>query len=292
MRLFRGRMKLFKRRKANRSISGDITNVIILVLFAVFMGLPLVYAISNAFKPLDEIFLFPPRFFVRNPTMDNFRDLFLLMANSWVPFSRYVFNTLFITAVGTAGHAIIASLAAFVLEKHDFPGGKGFFKMVVLALMFAPAVTAIPNYLTMASLGWVNTYLSLIVPAFAMPLGVFLMKQFMVVIPDSLLESARMDGASEVRVFWQIAMPVVKPGWLTLIIFSFQGLWGMTGGIFIYSEKLKTLPFALNQILLGGFARAGVGAAVILMMMTVPIAMFMITQSSVLQTMSASGIKE
>ena len=286
-------MKLrIKRRRPNRSLVGDVTNIILLALFGIFMALPLVYAVSNAFKPLDELFLFPPQFFVRNPTLDNFKDLVLLMANSWVPFSRYAFNTFFITAVGTTGHVIIASMAAYVLEKHEFPGRKGFFKLVVLALMFAPAVTAIPNYLTMARLNWINTYLSVIVPAFALPLGLFLMKQFMVTIPDSLLESARMDGASEVRVFWQIAMPVVKPGWLTLVIFSFQSLWNTTGGVFIYSEKLKTLPFALNQILLGGFARAGVGAAVILMMMIVPIIMFMVTQSSIIETMSTSGLKE
>lgn len=281
-----------RKRKPNRSLGGDATNILILAGFGTFMALPMVFAISNAFKPLDEIFLFPPRFFVRNPTLNNFKDLFLLMAQSWVPFSRYIFNTLFITAFGTAGHVIIASMAAFVLEKHRFPGREGFFKIVVMALMFAPAVTAIPNFLTMSRLGWIDTYFALIVPAFAFPLGLFLMKQFMITVPDSLLESARIDGASEFRTFWQIAMPAVKPGWLTLVIFSFQGLWGMTGGVFIFSEEKKPLPFALNQILLGGIARAGVGAAVILMMMTVPIIMFMVTQSSIIQTMATSGIKE
>ncbi len=158
--------------------------------------------------------------------------------------------------------------------------------------MFSAAVTAIPNFLTMSTLGWIDTHLALIIPAFAAPIGLFLMKQFMVTIPDSLLESARIDGASELKVFWNIAMPAVKPGWLTLIIFSFQGLWGATGGTFIFSEELKTLPFALNQILLGGIARAGVGAAVMLMMMSVPIVMFIATQSNIIQTMATSGIKE
>lgn len=256
------------------------------------MVLPMIYAISNAFKPLDEIFMFPPRFFVRNPTTDNFRDLFLLMAQSWVPFSRYIFNTLFTTAAGTAGHVVIASMAAFALEKHKFPGSKLFFNIVVTSLMFSPVVTAIPNYLVMARLNWLDTYLALIVPAFGYSLGLFLMKQFMVTIPDSLLESARMDGAGEMKTFWTIAMPCVKPAWLTLIIFSFQTLWGATGSTFIYSEELKTLPYALNQILMGGFARAGVGAAVILLMMIVPVVLFMVTQSSIIQTMSTSGLKE
>lgn len=280
-----------RRRKPNRSLAGDFTNIIILALFGAFMALPLVYAISNAFKPLDEIFLFPPQFFVRNPSLDNFKDMFLLMADSWVPFGRYVINTFVITFAGTFGHVLTVSLAAFVLAKRRFPGSILFFSIVVLALMFSPQVTAIPNYLTMAWLGWINTHMAIIVPAFATPLGLFLMKQFMETIPDSLLESARIDGANEFKVFWSIAMPTVKPGWLTLIIFSFQGLWGNTGGTFIFSENLKTLPYALNQIMLGGIARAGVGAAVALLMMIVPITMFIITQNNILKTMSTSGIK-
>ena len=279
-------------KRLNRSLGGDIFSIAVLVLFGSFMVLPMIYAISNAFKPLDELFMFPPRFFVRNPTTDNFRDLFLLMAQSWVPFSRYIFNTLFITAAGTAGHVVVASMAAYALEKHRFPGSKLFFSIVVTSLMFSSVVTAIPNYLVMARLNWLDTYLSLIIPAFGYPLGLFLMKQFMETVPDSLLESARMDGASEFRTFWTIAMPCVKPAWLTLVIFSFQTLWGNTGSTFIYSEELKTLPYALNQILLGGFARAGVGAAVVLLMMIVPVTLFMVTQSSIIQTMAKSGIKD
>jgi len=286
------KFNFLKRRRANRSVGGDVCNIILLAFFGAFMALPMVFAIGNAFKPLDEFFIFPPRFFVINPTLDNFTDLFILMAQSWVPFSRYIFNTVFITSIGTAGHVIIASMAAFVLEKHNFPGRNVLFSIVILALMFSAAVTAIPNFLTMSALGWIDTHLALIIPAFAAPIGLFLMKQFMVTIPDSLLESARIDGASEIKIFWVIAMPTVKPGWLTLIIFSFQGLWGATGGTFIFSEELKTLPFALSQILAGGIARAGVGAAVMLIMMIVPITMFIATQSNIIQTMSTSGIKE
>ncbi len=286
------RQRKLNTKRLNRSLGGDIFSIAVLVLFGSFMVLPMIYAISNAFKPLDELFMFPPRFFVRNPTMDNFRDLFLLMAQSWVPFSRYIFNTLFITAAGTAGHVVVASMAAYALEKHRFPGSKLFFSIVVTSLMFSSVVTAIPNYLVMARLNWLDTYLSLIIPAFGYPLGLFLMKQFMETVPDSLLESARMDGASEFRTFWTIAMPCVKPAWLTLVIFSFQTLWGNTGSTFIYSEELKTLPYALNQILLGGFARAGVGAAVVLLMMIVPVTLFMVTQSSIIQTMAKSGIKD
>jgi ABC-type glycerol-3-phosphate transport system permease component len=281
-----------RRRKPNRSLGGDITNIVILVLFGLFFAMPLIYAISNAFKPLDEIFLFPPRFFVRNPSLENFQDLFILMQQSWVPFSRYILNTVFITAVGTVGHVIVASMAAYVLAKHKFPGRVLFFNIVVLSLMFSYHVTAIPSYLTMSFLGWIDTYYAIIVPQLAYSLGLFLMKQFMEQIPDSLLEAARIDGASEFRVFWQIAMPTVKPAWLTLVIFVFQNLWNTTGGTYIYREELKTLPYALQQILAGGIARAGVAAAVALLMMSVPITLFIITQSNIIQTMTTSGIKE
>lgn len=256
------------------------------------MALPLIYTVNNAFKPLDELFIFPPRFFVKNPTVDNFYDLLALMGNSWVPLSRYIFNTLLITLVGTAGHILLASAAAFPLAKYKFPGSKVLFSIVVLSLMFSPHVTSIPNYMVMSWIGWINTHASIIVPSLAFPLGLFLMKQFMEQIPDAILEAAKIDGASEYKIYWAIVMPNVKPAWLTLMILQFPKLWGTDGGNFIYSEKLKTLHYALGQISLGGIARAGVGAAVALLLMIVPIILFIISQSSVMQTMATSGMKD
>ncbi|NLM39578.1 MAG: carbohydrate ABC transporter permease [Firmicutes bacterium] len=281
-----------RQKRLTRSAGGDFVIFFVLFLGAAFSALPLVFAISNAFKPLNELFLFPPQFFVRNPTFDNFRDLFVLMGESWVPISRYLFNTVFITVAGTGGHVLMASMAAYVLAKHRFPGRDVFFAMVVLSLMFAYQVTAIPNYLTMSALGWLDTYAAIIVPAWSSSLGLFLMKQFMEQINDSLIEAARIDGASEFHIFWRVVMPNVKPAWLTLIILSFQSLWNETGGRFIYSEELKTLPYALNQIIQGGVARAGVGAAVGVIMMIVPIAVFVLNQSKVVQTMGAAGINK
>jgi len=279
-------------KKVNRSLFGDLVLFVFLAAVASFSALPLVFTINNAFKPMDEIFMFPPRFFVRNPTLDNFTDLVHLMANSWVPFTRYVFNTFFITLLGTAGHIILASAAAYPLAKHRFPFSKLFFSVIVLSLMFSSQVTAIPNYMTMSWLGWIDSYKAIIIPAFAYPLGLYLMKQFMEQIPDALLEAAKIDGASEYRIFWQIVMPLVKPAWLTLLILLFQQLWGIDGGNFIYSEELKTMSYALEQIILGGIARTGVAAAVALLMMSVPIIVFVLSQSQVLQTMAASGMKD
>ena len=285
--------KIRLHKRLNRSLAGDAGINIILVLIGMIMILPIVYIVSSALKPLDEIWMVPPRFFVQNPTLKNFSDLFRIMSNSVVPFARYVFNTIFVSVVGTTGHVIIASMCAYVFAKHQFPGSKLMFNMVVTALMFTASVTAIPNFLVMSALKIVNTYYSLILPAFASSLGLYLMKQFMEqMIPNSVLESARIDGAGEWKIFWKIAMSMVRPAWLTLIVFSFQSLWNTGPTVFVYSEKLKTLNYALNQILAGGVARAGAGAAAVFLSMIVPIVLFVIVQSNVVETMSTSGMKD
>ena len=284
--------KLVGGRRLNRSYGGDAFIFTILTIFGLFFVFPLVFNINHAFKPLNEIFLFPPNLFVRSPTLNNFQDLFVIMSKSWVTFSRYIFNTVFLTAVGTVGLIIFASMGAFVVSKYNFPGSKIFFQGVIITLMFSGYVTAIPNYLVMSRLGWVDTYMSVIVPAFAMPMGFFLLKQFIDTIPDTLLEAAKVDGAKEFRIFIWIVLPMIKPAWLTVMIFSVQNLWNTRAQTFIYSEQLKTLPYALSQIATTGIARAGVAAAVTLFIMIVPLVMFVFAQSNVLQTMASSGIKE
>ena len=284
--------KLIKRRKPNRSIVGDFFIYAFLLFMAVLMAFPLVYAINNALKPLDELFKFPPTVFAQNPTLDNFSDLFVTMGKSWVTFSRYIFNTVFITAAGTVGHLIIASMGAFVLSKYDFPGGKLFFKVVTVAMMFNGYVISIPNYLIINKLHMVDTYWSIIIPAFASPVGFFLMKQFMEGLPMSLVEAAKIDGANEWRVFTGIVMPNVKPAWLTMIIFSVQGLWNNPASTFIYSEEKKTLVYALQQIQSGGIARTGQTAAVSVIVMLVPIIIFVLSESQILETMASSGLKD
>lgn len=274
----------------------DLALFLVLGLSGVFMAVPVLFTMSMAFKPLNEIFLFPPTFFVRNPTWDNFYDLLLIFKNSWVPLSRYMFNTILLSVIGTAGHVLLASAAAYPLAKHDIPGKKWLFALIVYSLMFAVQATAVPNYLTITWLHMLNTYWATIVPAFGASLGLFLMKQFMEQIPDALLEAAKIDGASEYRIFWRIVMPIVKPAWLTLLIFSFKGLWGtgtgLQGASFVYSEQFKTMDYALSQVAAGGLVRSGPMAAAALVMMIVPIGIFVVTQSNVIQTMSTSGLKE
>lgn len=285
------KIRIFKS-KTGRSFWGDLLNFLFLALLGIIMLIPVVFSVSNAFKPLDELFVFPPRFFVRHPTFANFRILPSLFSDSLVPLSRYILNTLFITIAGTAGSIVIASMAAYVLEKKKFRMREGIFKLVVNTLMFTPAVTAIPSFLIMSKLGFINSYAAILIPTVGSSLNVFLMKQFMVGVPNTILEAARIDGSGEQRIFWSIVMPSVKPAWMTLIIFCIQNLWGATGGNYIYNEELKTLPYALSQVMSAGLVRAGASAAITTLMMIVPMCVFVITQSNIMETMMSSGIKE
>ena len=277
----------------NRSAGGDAGITFLLTILGAFMFLPMLYVIMQSLKPLDELWMFPPRFYVKSPTLGNFGDLFSLMNDSWVPFSRYIFNTVFITLCGTFGNLIVASMAAYALAKMKFPG-KGFlFQIVVLSLMFHQTVNQLSNFIIMSTLGMVDTYLAIIVPALASTMGLYLMKQFMESsVADSVLESARLDGASEFRTFLTIAMPMVKPAWLTLIIESFKGLWNTGASIYIHSEELKTFNYAINQVVTAGVQRAGASAAATVVMMIVPITVFVLSQSQIIETMGSSGMKD
>lgn len=280
------------RKKINRSLGGNLTIFIMLTFFGIFMALPMVYTIVNAFKPLDELFMFPPRFFVRRPTMDNFLMLFQLTSNLWVTFTRYIFNSTFVTVLATAGSVILSSMAAYPLSKHVFPGKKTLFSMVILALLFNGSVLGIPQYVIMAKLKLIDSYFGLILPFVASSLGLFLMKQFIDQFPNDVLESARIDGIGEFKIFWYVVMPNVKPGWLTLTIFAFQAIWNYTGAGIVYNESLKLLPTVLSQIGTAGIARAGVASAAGLFLVVPPVILFLITQSKVIETMMYSGIKD
>ena len=267
--------------------------IIFILAFTTIMVIPLVYAVSNSLKPQDEFWVFPPRIIVDHPTLKNYTELFSLMTDTWIPMSRYIYNTVFITVVGTVGHIILSSMAAYQLSKYKFPGSKGMFKLIRTSLMFSGSVLAIPNYLIMNALGLIDTHLALILPQFSSTLGLFLMKQFMdQMIPMSLLESADIDGASEWTKFTKIVMPMVKPGWLTLMVFSVRDLWQTGASPYIYDEALKTFSYALSQISAGGIARQGVGAAIQIIMLAVPLLIFIISQSNIIETMATSGMKD
>ncbi|MCK9159007.1 MAG: carbohydrate ABC transporter permease [Bacteroidaceae bacterium] len=255
------------------------------------MALPLVYAIMNSFKPIEELFLYPPRFYVMRPVTSNYTTLFRLINNLWVPFSRYTFNSIFVCTVTTIGQILIASAAAYSLSKFK-TRISWFFPLVVISLLFNGTVLGIPQYIVLNTLGIVNTYWVYILPSLASSLGLFLMKQFMEQVPMALIEAAKIDGANHFTIFLRIVMPSVKPAWLTLLLYAFQAIWAMTSGSTIYNEELKLLPNAISQVLSGTIERTGASAAGSVLLMIPPILVFILTQSSVIQTMTSSGIKE
>ena len=287
---FRGRI-----RRSNRSPAGTVVLFILILISALFMLLPVLYAIGAAFKPLDEIYIFPPRLFAHNPTWKNFQEIATLADTFWVPMSRYLFNTILICSVTTFGHLLLSSLAAYPLALHNFPGKRFLNTMVKWSLLFTSAAMLLPQYVVMSKLKIINTYWAIILPAMQSSLGLYLMMNFMTQVPQALLEAARLDGASEWRVWYQIVMPNIKPAWLTVMIFTFQAIWNTTGTTqmtqLIYDEKYKMVSSLLSQIVSGGTARAGVGSAFSLLLMLPPVILFILCQSRIIETMSSSGMK-
>ncbi|MFW5838720.1 MAG: carbohydrate ABC transporter permease [Bacillota bacterium] len=269
---------------------------LVLIPMAIFVGLPIMFIISHAFKPTNELYAWPPRFFVRRPTFDNFRNLVNLASNSGIPFSRYLFNSILVTVVGVTLSILITSLAAYGLSKLKFKGKKVLFEINTLALMFVPIVVTIPRYLTMANVGIIDTYFGLILPLIAIPVGLFLVKQFIDQTPNEIIESAKIDGASEMQVFLKIIMPIIAPAVATVGILSFQLFWNDVVGSSLYvdSESLKTLPFYFSTLasLVGNpIAGQGMMAAASFILFVPNIILFIILQNKVMNTMAHSGIK-
>ena len=278
--------------RRNRKTYGDVMMLIIIGLMALFSFIPLLMSVCMSLKPINELFYYPPRIFPERPTFDNFRMLFNLMKTTWVPFERYAFNTVFITLATTAGHVMLASMAAYPLAKMKIPFVRLFNNLILISLMFVSAINDIANYLTITWFGWLDTYLAVIVPSIGASLGLFIMKNYMSTIPDSLLEAARIDGCSESGIYWRIVMPLAKPVWLTVVILMFQQIWSQNNSQYVYSEQLKTLPYALTQITSGGMVRMGAAQAVGVLMLLVPALVFMFSQTRIIDTMATSGMKE
>lgn len=269
-----------------------------MLLLVCFTVLPLVYLVNTAFKPLDELYVYPPTFFVKHPITKNFSDLVVSLGSSTVPFTRYLFNSILITTIIVMGTVMVSSLGAYSLVKFKPPGGQALFNLILVALMFSSHVTKIPSYMVVNKLHLINTYWALILPGVAVAYNIFLIKQFMEQYPDELLEAARIDGAGELRIFLQMVMPALKPATATLVVFSFVGNWNdyFSPLIYVTSQAMKTLPLALQTISGGAGAmstgRAGAVAAATFIMTLPTVIIFVIMQGKVMETMVYSGIKE
>lgn len=290
------RLKVSRQNQAKRYTRSKVGNffyILFLVLFGMFSVLPLFYSIVTSFKPLDELMIFPPRFFVVRPTWQNYRALPGLLSNLRIPLSRYLFNSLFVTIVSTMLYVFVATMAAFSICKSNIKGKNLIFIIVQFALLFNAYTLSIPRYLIYSKLNIIDTYWVMILPYIASTMGVFLMKQYMEgSVPDALMEAARIDGASVPRIFFQIVFPIIKPCWLTLTLFGFRDVWSAIPEGTVFTESIKTLPTIMTQITSGGIARSGSAMAVTVIMMIPPIIVYFISQSNVMEAMNSAGIKE
>ncbi len=285
-------MRIKKRKKYSGSLGGDIAIFALLFIVGLFMLFPIYLSVIQSLKPVEELFIFPPKMYPMHPTTQNFSDLMYVASNLWVPFSRYVFNSAVVAISVTVLQLLFACSAAYVLAKVNFPGKAFLNKVIEIALLFTSSVLYIMQYIVMAKMGMIDTYLAITLPYIPSAMGLFLMRQFMGQIPDSMIEAAKLDGANQLRICWQVVMPNVKPAWITLIIFAFNGAWQITGYAFIYNEALKPIPTVMQQIGSAGIARAGVAAATVVILMLPPMILFIFCQSNVMETMAHSGLKE
>ena len=281
-------------RRYTRSRMGNILLFLLLLAAGLFTILPMVYSVATSFKPLEELRLFPPTLItVKRPTLANYAALPTLLTSLSVPLSRYIFNSVFVAVVTVVVHIFIASMASFVLAKSDLKGRNILYWIVQFALLYNAYTLAIPQYLIFTKMGIIDTLLVYILPYLPSTLGVFLMKQYMDdSVPVALLEAARIDGAGYFSIYFRIVMPLIKPAWLTLLLFAFRDMWSMQPTGTIFSEEMKTRPYVLSQVVSGGFARAGSAMAATVLMMIPPIIVYLVSQSNVMETMSSAGIKD
>lgn len=279
-------------KRYTRSRFGSACIFLFLTIMGLISILPMIYCICTAFKPLDELLVFPPRFFVHRPTLENFAVLPSLLSDLHVPLSRYIFNSFFVTVIATVLQIAVSSAAAFVFSKTKVKGRIVIFLIVQFSLLYNAYTLAIPQYLIFNWMSIIDTYWVYILPAIPSSMGVFLIKQYMdSSVPDTLIEAAKIDGASLFRTYGSIVMPITKPAWMTLLLFAFQQMWSATQSGVIFSEELKTLPYVMSSISAGGIARTGAAMAITVILMIPPISVYFISQSNVMETMSTAGMK-
>ncbi len=290
--------EISRRRRENKTVTlsrskwGMAGIFLFLLIISVYMAIPLVYTVLQSVKPIEEYYIYPPKFYVTNPTLDNYRAILDSVESLGVPFTRYLFNAVFTTVVGTGVYLILALVTAYPIAKSKIKGVKILNALLVYAMLFQNDTMATLRFVVMSRMGIIDTYWAVILPNLANTMGVFLLVQFMSSnISDSILEAARIDGAGEFKILFRIVAPSVKAGWLTVLIFVFQSYWNAGNSPYIYSENLKHISEAMSSIAVSGIVRAGTGMAVTILLMIPTIIIFLWNQRSIMNTMAHSGLK-
>ncbi|NIK77125.1 ABC-type glycerol-3-phosphate transport system permease component [Paenibacillus castaneae] len=275
---------------------GQLKFFVFLVPLGIIMVLPIFFIFSQSLKPLDELFLYPPTFLVQKPTFENIGSLLTVADITRIPATKYLFNSLMITLFVVVLSLVISAMTGYALSKKQFRLRKVLFEVNTIALMFVPAAVTIPRYLVVEKLGLINTYMGHILPLLALPVGVFLIKQFVDQIPNELIEAAQIDGATDITVFAKIVMPIIQPAMATVAILAFQAAWNNTetSTLYMSQETLKTFAFymtTLTSTVGNNVAGQGMAAAAALLMFVPNLIIFIFMQSRVMDTMAHSGIK-
>lgn len=270
--------------------------IILMILpLVIFMGMPIIFIVNHAFKPMEELFAFPPTFFVKNATLENFTKLMKFSNTSGIPLSRYVFNSVLVTVLTVGLALLLTTMSAFALAKIKFKGRNLLAQINQIAIMFVGTAVLIPRYLVVCQLGLINNVWAHVLPLVAMPVALFLVKQFVEQVPDSLLEAAYMDGATDFMVYRKVILPMIKPAIATAAILVFQQVWTNleTSNYFFNDDSMKTLTFYMNTLVNANNSVAGQGmaAAASLIMFLPNLVLFIILQNKVMNTMASSGIK-
>ncbi len=275
--------------------TSQIPFLLMVLPIAAFMLLPLIYIFNHAFKPFDELIEYPPRFFVRRPTFDNLIELFDTATTTGIPVSRYLFNSVIITLSVVILSIFLSTLTGYALSKMKFHINKYISSINTIAMMFVGTAVVIPRYIIVENLGLIDNFFVHIIPMIAIPVGLFLVKQFIDQIPNELIEAAKIDGASHFKIYLTIILPLIKPAIATIAILSFQAVWNNAdiSATYINSDSLKTFAYYMATLSSSSNTVAGAGmSAVATLIMFIPnLVIFIFLQSKVMSTMVHSGIK-
>lgn len=288
-----GHMLRLGKKKLFRIKFSDIPIIVLMIAYLFLTSLPILYTIFTAFKPLDEMFVYPPRWFPKNPTFTNFSMMSDLLEEMVMPISRYIFNSVVYCIAMVFFVVIVSFLAAFSMTKIRPKGSEKMVGILIFALSLSGPAAGVANFIIIEKLGLINTFWALILPGMASSTYVFLMRQFLVSMPESYVEAARLDGASEWSIVWKIGFPYAKPAVAAVAVYQFMASWNDSTGPFLYLTEpdLMTLPFAVTTF--GGtLTTAGASAAISLLMLIPSTIVFVVLQRGIMTTMAFAGLKD
>jgi len=250
---------------------------------------PFIWMISTSFKSAESVFTFPPQWIPKHPTIEQYQALF-----REVNFLQFFKNSVIVAFGITLFSLFLNSLGGFAFAKHKFPGREKIFALLLATMMVPGQITMIPVFLMLKTVGLINSYWGLIIPAGASAFGIFLMRQFITTIPTDLIESARIDGCSEFRIYWTIILPLCKPVLAALGIFTFMGSWNafLWPLIVMIKENMYTLPVALANLSGQHATKFGLLMAGAVVVVVPVLIVFIVAQRYVIKGVAVTGLKQ